>query len=171
MPIHGEFFMRASNKELALSLGYTDEQSILADNGSVMELENNSIRMTKETVPSNYILIDGLGVGDIGGQVIMDRQTLAANGILLALIPVDTKTRKLKGEVNIISRGFIYMKESEELIKDMVNLAAESYKTIINKRPDAKRAEIKKYVRGSLDKYIYKKLERYPLILPVIIEK
>lgn len=171
VPIHGEYFMRAANKHIAENIGYTDEQSIMIENGDVLLVENGEIRKTEEKVSSNYILIDGLGVGDIGAQVIMDRQTLAENGVLVLMIPVNAKSMKIKGEVDVISRGFIYMKESEELVNEMAKIAEESYRKIINRRPDARRAELKKFVRDSVDKFVHQKLERYPLILPIIVEK
>ena len=117
------------------------------------------------------MLIDGLGAGDIGAQVITDRQTLAENGVVVVLVPVDKKSRKLKGKIDIVSRGFIYMKESEALVEEMGKIAEESYRKIISTRPDAKRAEIKKYLRGAIDKFSHQKLERSPLILPIIVEK
>jgi len=171
VPIHGEYYMRAANKQIAENIGYTDEQAIMIENGDILHIENGEVKKTEEKVSSNYILIDGIGVGDIGAQVIMDRQTLAENGVLILMIPVHAKSMKIKGEVEVISRGFIYMKESEELVKEMAKIAEDSYRKIINKRSDAKRAELKKFVRDSVNKFVHKKLERYPLILPVIIEK
>lgn len=171
VPIHGEYFMRMGCKELATSLGYSDEQGIVIENGDVLEIENNETKFKGEKVENKYVMIDGLGVGDVGAQVIMDRQTLAENGVLVILIPVDEKTRKPKGEVEVISRGFIYMKESEALIKEIGELAHKNYQNIISKRPDAKRSEIKKYLRESIDKLVHRKIERSPLVLPIILDK
>lgn len=171
VPIHGEFYMRAANKRIAMSLGYTDEQAVIIENGDVLEIENNDLKRTAEKVSSNYVLVDGLGVGDIGAQVIMDRQTMAENGVLIVMIPVDEKTRKLKDKVDIISRGFIYMKEAEVLTDEMAKTAEDAYRRFTEKQGEPKRAEIKKYVRDSIDKFVHQKLERYPLILPIIIER
>lgn len=171
VPIHGEYFMRIANRNVAISLGYMEEQTLIIENGDVLVVENNEISTTKEKVETKYIMVDGLGVGDIGAQVIMDRQTLAENGVLVVMIPVDSKSHKLNGEVEIISRGFIYMQESEQLIKEISAHAAQSYRTISEKNPDAKHAQVKNYIRESIDKFIHEKIERYPLILPVIVEK
>ena len=171
IPIHGEYFMRCGMRNIAKTLGYKDENAIVIENGDVLEIERNEIKFKGEKVQSNYILIDGLGVGDIGAQVIMDRQTLAENGVLLVLIPINEKTRQIRGNVDVISRGFIYMKESEELVKEIGKLAEKAYKTITEKRSDPKRGEIKKYIRESVDKFVHQKIERQPLILPIIIEK
>ncbi len=171
VPIHGEYYMRVGSKEVSMSLGYDDAHTVIVDNGEVLEIENNELKRTGEKIPCNYILIDGLGVGDIGAQIIMDRQTLAENGVLIIMIPVDEKTRKLKGEIEIISRGFIYMKESEELIKHITETSAQAYTTVMEKRADAKRADVKNYVRECVDKMVHQKIERHPLIIPVVIEK
>ncbi len=171
VPIHGEYYMRYGNKEIAMGLGYAEKDAILIENGGVIEIENGQARATGESIETKYILIDGLGVGDVGAQVIMDRQTLAENGVLIVIVPVDQKTQKLKGQIDIISRGFIYMKESEELIKAITEVAETAYRNILEKRKDPKRMEIKKYLKETIDKYVHQKIERHPLILPVIIEK
>lgn len=171
VPIHGEYYMRMGCKILATQLGYSDEQGIVIENGDVLEIQNGEAQFKKEKVENKYVMVDGLGVGDVGAQVIMDRQTLAENGMLVILIPVDSKSKKPKGEVDVISRGFIYMKESERLTKEIGELAKAKYQAIIEKRPDAKRSEVKKYIRESLDKVVHQKIERSPLILPIVIEK
>jgi ribonuclease J len=171
VPIHGEYFMRNATKEIAMEMGYEEKNAILVENGDVIEIENNVARYRGEKVSSNYVMVDGLGVGDVGSQVIMDRQTLAENGVVVILIPIDEKSKKIKGEVDVISRGFIYMKESEMLIRGIEDMAADAYRKISEKNPDAKRGEVKKYIRGTVDKFINQKIERHPLVLPILIEK
>ncbi len=171
VPIHGEYYMRFGNKEVATSIGYDEKHAILIENGDVLEIENGEVSYKGEKVSNNYILVDGLGVGDIGAQVIMDRQTLAENGVLIVLIPIDAQTQKLKGDIDIISRGFIYMKESEEIIAEIKQIAANSYQSIMEKRDDPKRQHVKKYLRESIDKYVHEKIERHPLVIPVLLEK
>ncbi len=171
VPIHGEYFMRQGCKALATSLGYSDSQGIVIENGDVLEIENNDAVYKCEKVENKYIMVDGLGVGDISAQVIMDRQTLAENGVLVIMMEVDAKSRKPKGKVEVISRGFIYMKESDELVKTIGEKAHEHYLKLLSKRPDANRNEAKKYLRESLDSFVQQKIDRSPLILPVIIEK
>lgn len=170
VPVHGEYFMRYNNAELAHSLGYSEKNTILAENGFVMEMENNELKLTKERIQNNYVLVDGLGVGDIGAQVIMDRQTMAENGVLIVMIYVDEKSKKIKGEIEVISRGFVYMKQSEEIIAVIKTATESAYRTVIEKRPDAKRGEVKKYISENLDKIIHQKIERHPLILPIVVE-
>lgn len=171
VPVHGEYFMRYGNKEIAMQLGYDENHGVLIENGDVLEMQNNEVHVTGERVQNNYILVDGLGVGDIGAQVIMDRQTLAENGVLIIMIPIDTQTKKIKGQVDVISRGFIYMSESEKLIQGIANLAEQSYKNVIDKREDPKRNEVKKFLRESIDRYVHEKIERHPLVIPILVEK
>ncbi len=171
VPVHGEYFMRFGNCQLAQSLGYDEKHTVMIENGDILEIENGTIKVAADKAQNNYVLVDGLGVGDIGAQVIMDRQTLAENGVLIVIIPVDEKSKKLKGEVEVISRGFIYMKESEEIIQSIKASTETAYRNILDKRAEPKRNEIKKYISEALDKVVHQKIERHPLILPIILEK
>jgi len=168
VPIHGEFYMRFGTKEIALGLGYDDAHAVMVENGDVIEIENGEVFTKGEKVPSNYILIDGLGVGDVGAQVIMDRQTLAENGVLIVIVPVDSVSGRINGEVDVISRGFIYMKEGDEIVQEIKKITAEAYRDILAKRADLKRAEIKKYLRETIDKFVHKRLDRHPLVIPIL---
>ena len=171
VPVHGEYFMRHGNNEVAQSLGYDPKNTMMIENGDVIEITNGELKVTGEKIPCGYVLVDGLGVGDISQQVILDRQTMSENGVLLLVIPVDEKTQKIKGDIEVLTRGFIYMKESEEIINVIKQKADEAYRYILEKRSDLKRQEIKNYLREMLDKVVHEKTERNPLILPVIIDK
>ncbi|MFO0780746.1 MAG: ribonuclease J [Candidatus Gracilibacteria bacterium] len=172
VPVHGEYFMRYGLKEIAMSIGYADENAIIVENGGVIEVEHGKAKATGEVVETKYILVDGLGVGDIGAQVMMDRQTLAENGVLILVVSIDEKTRKIKKDVDVISRGFIYMKESEELVKEIASMARDAYTRVLDKRGvETKRGDIKKYIKETVDKFVHQKIERHPLVLPVIIEQ
>ncbi|MBD3328226.1 hypothetical protein GF340_02880, partial [Candidatus Peregrinibacteria bacterium] len=171
VPIHGEFFMRTGCGEIAKGMGYADDQVVMLENGHVIEIENGNAVSKKEIIPNRYVLVDGYGVDDVSANVIMDRQKLSQNGVIVLLFTVNQKTKKLLDEVNIISRGFIYMKESEKLVKEITETSQNAYKKILEKRPDAKRQEIKKYIQETVDRHIHDKLNRQPLILPVFFEK
>ncbi len=170
VPVHGEFFMRLGNRDIAMGIGYKEHDTIMVENGGVIEIENGRAKATGETVQTNYVMVDGLGVGDVGAQVMMDRQTLAENGVLIILIPTDRDSHKLKGEIDVISRGFIYMKESEVLINEIKEIAKKSYQNIVEKRAELKRGDAKKYIKESVDKFVHQKIERHPLILPILSE-
>jgi len=172
VPVHGEYYMRHGNKEIAMSIGYNEKNAIMVENGGVIIVENGEAKATGEVVETKYILVDGLGVGDIGAQVMMDRQTLAENGVLILVVSIDGKTRKIQKDVDVISRGFIYMKESEELVKAISEMARDSYNKVLDKRgADTKRGDIKKYIKETVDKFVHQKIERHPLVLPIIIEQ
>lgn len=170
IPIHGNYYMRKIHSELAESTGISPQNIIIPDNGSVVELAPKNIRLTKEKVPTNYIMVDGLGVGDVGEIVLRDRQAMAKDGIFTVIIIVDSKTKKILGEPDIISRGFIYMKESAELL----NETRKKVREIITVKTQADGPINWAYVRNNLreiiGEFLYAKTQRRPLILPMIIE-
>ena len=170
IPVHGEYFMRQAHKELATRHGVPEERCIMLRNGDVLESHKGQMKKSNETVPANYILIDGLGEGTIGSQVIVDRQKMSLNGILAITIEIHKKSRKLKSTPNVISRGFMYMHEYDQITQELAELVAQSYKEFIKKRPNAPRKDVKNYVRGVAERYTRQTLERKPLILPLIFE-
>lgn len=170
VPVHGEYFMRSAHKELAIKTGIPESNCLIIQNGDVLEFSKGQGKKSHEKVEANYILIDGLGEGTIGSQVMVDRQKMAINGILTIILHVDTKTHKLKETPNIISRGFIYMHEYDEITAELANLIGESYKDFIKKRPDASRKDVKGYIVGVAERYTHQKIERRPLIMPLVFE-
>lgn len=170
VPVHGEIFMRQAHAEIGRELGMTENNTIVIENGDVLEIANGEARKTSERVTANYIMIDGKGVGDVGAQIIMDRQIMSENGVLAVLFTLDTKTKKLIRDPEVISRGFIYMKESQEIINETVVVSKKAYEEAMTKMPNGKRGEIKAYIRGSLDRFSHRKIERNPLVLPILIE-
>ncbi len=170
VPVHGEIFMRQAHAEIGRELGMTENNTIVIENGDVLEIINGEARKTSERVTANYIMIDGKGVGDVGAQIIMDRQIMSENGVLAVLFTLDPKTKKLIRDPEVISRGFIYMKESQEIINETIVVSKKAYEEAMAKMPNGKRGEIKAYIRGSLDRFSHRKIERNPLVLPILIE-
>lgn len=170
VPVHGEYFMRQGHNDLGRQLGMPDKQLIMVENGDVMEVKNGEIRVTGEKVSTDYVLVDGLGRGDTSNQVIVDRQTMAENGVLIVLLSLDPKTNKLLRNPDIISRGFIYMSESDEVIGKISKEAKEIFAKCMSKKPDMKRGELKNNLKIGLEKMIHRMIERRPLILPVVAE-
>jgi ribonuclease J len=115
-------------------------------------------------------MIDGKGIGDVGAQIIMDRQVMAENGVLAVLFTADAKTKKLLRDPEVVSRGFIYMQESQEIVKETIAVSRKSYEEAVSRMPDGRRGEVKAYIRGALDRFSHRKIERNPLILPIIVE-
>ena len=170
IPIHGEYFMRQAHKELATKNGIPEERCIMMRNGFVLEVSGGQVKLSKETVPANYILIDGLGEGTIGSQVIVDRQKMSLNGIIVITIEIHKRSRKLKATPNVMSRGFMYMHEYDVITAELAKLVEQSYKDFIAKRPNAQRKEVKKYITSVAERYTRQTLERKPLIMPLVFE-
>lgn len=170
VPVHGELYMRQAHVAIGRELGLHEKNTIILENGDVMEIFGGEAHKTHEKVNANYIMIDGKGIGDVGAQVIMDRQIMAENGMMVVLFTVDAKTKKLLKDPDIISRGFIYMKESQEIMKEAMQIAKNAYNEAIERMPQGRRGEIKAFIRGSLDRFSHKKIERNPLVLPLIAE-
>lgn len=170
IPVHGELFMRQAHCEIGRELGLHESHIIMLENGDVLEITGGEAKKSHERVSANYVMIDGKGVGDVGAQIIMDRQIMSENGVLVVLFTADAKTKKLIRDPEVISRGFIYMKESQEVVNEMVKVSKDSYGQAVDRIPNGKRGEIKAFIRGSLDRFSHRKIERHPLVLPIIVE-
>jgi len=170
MPIHGQYSMLVAHAQLAKEQKIPERNIVVAENGQVIKLTHEKISIEKEEVPSNYIMVDGLGIGDVGDIVLRDRQTLASGGMFVIITVVDRKTGKVKGSPDIISRGFVYLKESKDLLRDtrkkvirIVNKATGSGATV-------NWIYIKDEIRRKIGAFLFKKTKRRPMILPVVIE-
>jgi len=170
MPIHGNYYMLRLHANIAESLGIPPSNTIVAGNGTVVELTKSSAAITKEKIPSNYVMVDGLGVGDVGNVVLRDRQQMSEDGMFTVVIIVDSATGKIIGSPDIISRGFIYMKGSTELVKETKNKVVE----IVNKKSAPEHgtnwAYVKDNIRDQIGQFLFVKTQRRPMILPVVIE-
>lgn len=168
VPIHGELFMRQAHAEIGRELGMPEKNTLILENGSVLEVGGGEVKKMHEAVPANYIMIDGKGIGDVGAQIIMDRQIMSENGVLVVLF-TSSPAKKLLRDPEVISRGFIYMKESQELVNELVATSKKAFEESLVKT-SGKRGEMKSYIRGCLDRFSHRKIERHPLILPIIVE-
>lgn len=169
MPIHGYYYMRKTLAELAKDWGIKPQASIVVDNGNIVEINRNGFTIQEEKVPTYYIMVDGLGVGDVGDIVVRDRKMLASDGMLVIIVSVDKQTGNLLREPDIISRGFIYLKESKELIDEIKS----KVKKIIDKIPGDKPVDseyIKEGLRDKIGQFIFSRTQRRPMVLPVVIE-
>ena len=170
IPIHGNYYMLKLHAKIAESVGIPEQNIVISGNGNVIELTRNSISLTREKVPSNYVMVDGLGVGDVGNVVLRDRQQMSEDGMFTIIIIIDSKTGKIIGSPDIISRGFIYMKGSSKLIDETKKKVIE----IVNKKAVAEHgtnwAYIKDNVRDQIGQFLFNKTQRRPMVLPVVIE-
>lgn len=172
IPVHGEFYMRKGLAQLGQKrCNIPEERILMLQNGDVLIGERGGrLSVAKEKIDTKYILIDGSGEGQVGSQVQVDREIMSQNGALIVLIYITRKTQKISRDPDVISRGFIYMHESDEITNEISKMAITAYKNIQEKNPGANRKDIKKYIRQTLDKLTHQKLERRPLIVPLIVE-
>ena len=170
MPIEGNYFMLRLHADLAESVGVPKENIVIPTNGEVVKLTENSIQATKENVPSNYIMVDGLGVGDVKEVVLRDRQMLSQDGIFVLIAAIDSQTGKLKGSPDIISRGFVYLRESQELLKATRILIKKTVEDATTNMHPVNLSYVKDVLRDQIGKFLFQKTKRRPMVLPVIIE-
>jgi len=167
MPVHGEYRHLKQHANLAQSLGMPEENIFLMENGQVLELSQRKAQIAG-TVQSGSILIDGLGVGDVGSIVLRDRKHLSEDGLIVVVVTVNSDG-KIMANPEVISRGFVYVKESEELMDEIRDLAMEILQKNFGKRKSSY-SNIKNNVKDELSSFLYQKTKRKPMILPVIIE-
>jgi len=170
MPIHGQYSMLVANADLARSVGIPENNIVVIENGQVVTVNPYRITVEKEKVGSDYVMVDGLGVGDVGEVVLRDRQVLARDGMFVVVTVIDRITGKVKGSPDIISRGFVYLRESKDLLKETRAKTVD----IINKATASNGAVnwscVKEEIRNKIGDFLFTKTERKPMILPVVIE-
>ena len=168
IPVHGEYRMLCKHAELGRMMGVAPNNIVIAENGSVIELSRKSIKSV-DIVPAGRVFVDGSGVGDVGSVVLRDRKHLAQDGMIVVVLALSGEDRSLVSGPEIVTRGFIYEKESEDLIEEMKRVIFESLESCRHQRI-TDWAGIKNKVRTNLTGYLYKTTKRSPMILPVITE-
>lgn len=171
IPAHGYFSFRAEHAKMAVENGFARNNALLPANGEVIEIVDNKARINGEKYEIKHIMVDGLGVGDVGNVVLRDRQQLASDGMVVVIATVDGRTGSVVGDADIISRGFIYMKEHQQLVKD----TRKQIKHVIGKHVGKQRGApnwklIKDGLRDDVGQFLFQRTERRPMVLPVIIE-
>lgn len=169
MPIEGNHFLLHYNARVAESMGFSKDKIFIADNGQVVEFKNGIGKLTKEKIPADYVFVDGLGVSDETNVVLRDRQVLAEDGMVVVIATVDSKTGKLIQNPDIISRGFVFLKEHKELIEDLRHRVK---KIVVDSDPLswADTNNIRNKIRDYVGQFLFTKTEKRPMILPVVIE-
>ena len=168
MPIHGEDRHLYAGKELAEFMGIPKQNIFVSEVGKVLELDRSGARFAG-TIPSGRVMVDGSGVGDIGSVVLRDRKHLSEDGLVVVVATVDIKERLLMSGPDIVSRGFVYVKESEELMRRAKEVSAAAIERALDKR-GCDYTYLKTVIRDDLAKFIYKETKRKPMILPVIMD-
>ena len=171
MPIHGEYRHLAAHRDIALYMGMESKNIFLSDIGRVLEIDRKGARFTNEEIPSGRVLVDGYGVGDVGNIVLRDRLHLAQDGLIVVVATLSENTRSLLSGPDIVSRGFVYVRESESLMEEARAIAAASIADCLKERGDyLDYMALKKKVKDDLTKFLYTKTGRKPMILPVIMD-
>ena len=169
IPVHGNRFLLQAHSDLAQSIGMSKDNILLADNGQIMEFDNLGGKLTDQYVNTDYVMIDGLGNGDMSQVVLRDRRMMAEDGMFVIIATIEKKTGNLIGNPDIISRGFIYLKENKELIEKTRMRAKHLLKDTDSKSP-AFEEYIKNKIRNDIGQFLYSQTKKRPMILPVIIE-
>ena len=170
VPMHGEYRHRKEAASLAVSCGVAGENALIIENGDVLELSAEAAEL-KGSVTNGKVFVDGLGIGDVGSVVLRDRQALSQNGIIIASMVVDTRAKRILSGPNLTSRGFIYVKESIDLIDECRDLVIDVFNkcaSIPGKELDIKKLQIE--IRMELGQFLWKRIKRQPMILPLIME-
>lgn len=169
MPIHGEYHHLVHHRDLALEVDIPSENIFVMDNGDVLEMTVEGARVLDQKIPNGIILVDGLGIGDVGEIVLRDRKAMASEGIFVVICTVDKRSGTLVTSPDIISRGFIYMRENERLVNNTRN----EVKRILERKegdPPQNWAVIKTKIRDQVADFLYHNTQRRPMVIPVIIE-
>jgi len=170
MPIHGSHYMLSIHKELAMSVDVPEKNIVIPKNGQVIELSKDSIKILKKGVPANYVMVDGLGVGDVGEVVLRDRQAMAKDGMFVIVVIVDSQSGTVKQSPDIISRGFVYLRESKDLLRETRRRIIALVENITKSPHPTNFSFVKTKIKEDLGDFLFKKTKRRPMVLPVVIE-
>ncbi len=168
IPVHGEHRHLVLHKALAESVGIPSERCFVLSNGSVLEMDANSARVTG-TVPAGHVLVDGLGVGDVGNIVLRDRKHLAQDGLIIVVVTISHDSHLMASRPDVISRGFVYVREAERLIDGIKDISAGAVEDCLSKR-NVDWAMMKNTIKNNVARFIYDRTKRNPMILPIIEE-
>ncbi|HEY8361464.1 MAG TPA: ribonuclease J [Tissierellaceae bacterium] len=168
VPVHGEYRHLKKHAEIAQSLGIPKEKIFMLDNGDVLEITKNSAVVTG-SVPADNVLVDGLGIGDVGNIVLRDRKHLSEDGLIVVVVTMSKREGKVLAGPDIISRGFVYVRESEDLMEEARNIVREVLNECERKNI-TDWATLKSNIRETLKNHLYGKIKRNPMILPIIME-
>jgi len=178
IPVYGNHFFLKEAAKIAYEMGYRKDRVFVPDNGSVIKFSKNNndqqeelkAEILKDKVPSNYIFVDGLGVGDVGEIVLRDRQMLAQDGMFVIVAVIDRQTGRVKGSPDIISRGFVYLRESKDLLSQTRKKVIEIVDKTAGHGGAVNWTYVKEEIRNKIGDFLHSKTSRRPMILPVVIE-
>jgi ribonuclease J len=170
IPVYGNHYMLKEGAKIAWQMGFRKDRIFVPDNGSIIRFTNQGAEMLKDKVPSNYVFVDGLGVGDVGEIVLRDRQMLSEDGMFVIVVAIDSKTGRVKGSPDIISRGFVYLRESKDLLQQTRRKVIEIVDKAAGHGGAVNWTYVKDEIRNKVGDYLASRTSRRPMILPVVIE-
>ncbi len=167
VPVHGEFKHLQANAKIAMRMGVPKERVMILQSGDVLEVKNGEMERV-DHVQAGFIFVDGLGVGDVGNAVLRDRQRLATDGMILLALAMDAENRVV-ARPEIVTRGFVYVKESEEMLEDIQMIVDDTVVDFLE-HDRSSRTRLKNDIRDAVDEYVWKHTKRRPMVLPVILD-
>ncbi|MDP3764515.1 MAG: ribonuclease J [bacterium] len=170
MPVHGQLSMLFAMKDLGLRFGMPEENIVVVENGNVVRVTADQISVDKKSVPAEMVMVDGLGVGDVGSVVLRDRQMLAEDGMFMVVAVVDSKSGRVRGSPDIISRGFIYLRDNKQMLLDARMIIRKVVEGATASEHPFNDALIKEEIKERLGQFLFQKTHRRPMILPVLIQ-
>lgn len=168
IPIHGEYRMLKAHAKLAMTVGIPSENIIIPEKGEVIELNEEEI-FYHGKVPSGNVLIDGIGVGDVGNIVLRDRKLFSQDGVLVVVVTLKKSEKRIVGDPEVITRGFVYVRESEKLIEESISIVKEAVERYLIKE-SIDWGGIKQEIREKLNQFLFEKTKRKPMIIPILME-
>ena len=169
IPVHGEYKHLKAQAGIAQELGIQKENIFILRSGNVLELNEEKAGVTGQ-VAAGAILVDGLGIGDVGNVVLRDRQHLAEDGIMIVVLTLERGSNQLLAGPDIVSRGFVYVRESEDLMEEARQVVTDAVEDCLNHQRNADWSKIKLVIRDTMNEFIWKKTKRRPMILPIIMD-
>jgi ribonuclease J len=169
-PVYANHYFLREAAKVAQSVGISSQNIFILDDGSILDVSRQGLKVLEKKMPIEYVFVDGLGIGDVGEVVLRDRQMLAKDGMFVIIAVVDKQTGKVKGSPDIISRGFVYLKESKLLLKETRKKVIEIVDRAAGRGGAVNWSYIKDEIRNNIGNFFYTKTQRRPMILPVVIE-
>lgn len=170
IPVEGNRFLLEASKDVAMAIQWPDERVFVTTNGQIMEFSGGEGRLTKEKIPTDYVMVDGLGVGDVQEVVLRDRQLMSEDGMFVIIVTIKTQTGELIGNPDIISRGFVYMKDAKHLIDDSRERVRKICAVKHPENASTNSMLLKNKLRDEIGQFLFQKTQRRPMILPVVVE-
>ena len=170
MPVHGQLSMLFAMKDLGLRAGMPEGNIAVVENGNVVRITSDSISVDKKSVPAELVMVDGLGVGDVGSVVLRDRQMLAEDGMFVVVAVVDSRSGRVRSSPDIISRGFIYLRDNKQMLQDARIIIRKVIESSTAGEHPFNDALVKEEIKERLGQFLFQKTHRRPMILPVLIQ-